>query len=751
MAKNIVVFSDGTGNSAAKVFKTNVWRMYQALDLSTKDQIAAYDDGVGTSSFRPLAILGGALGVGLARNVKHLYAFICRNYEDGDKLYAFGFSRGAFTIRILAGLLCDQGILPRMPERDLERHVANAYRAFRRRFNTTGGLVGPLRSVRDGVLRLVDRLRGRTLYEQLTRLEEVPIDFLGLWDTVDAYGLPIDEMTRAVDLYFWPLSMRERNLSPLVQRACHALALDDERQTFHPVLWNEEHEPIRANIEDERITQVWFTGMHANVGGGYADDGLSYVPLAWMLDRAAARGLRFKPHVARQIHAAAAASLDTIADELKRDATPFGRMYDSRQGAGSYYRYDPRSVEALTNDTTDETNKVVIKRPKIHESVFRRIREGNDRYAPIVLPPSYAVVDESGAIVDLNRSGYETTATAAARHERQEAVWNLVARRRRTYFGSLLVTAVAVLMPLMMRAKTDGAAPGPFALLSPVIGAAGMLLPSLATPWIAVYRSYPWLLLVIGALLGALTAKSRSLQVEIEDRMRGVWQHVTGEPGSGDAPPPSSSVRTSKSRRAAADVWKRTYAPALFALLFALVGVFGFNRAMIAMVGAFGCVCTPASGSQDIKGDAHADGFATSNPCWSSGFKLKEGTRYRVKLTTGESWADKGREANVRGVQAPSFMMYLGVPLRRQIGQPWFQPIARIGATGEDEYPLVPIVPGDEISTTLVSEFTARTSGELFLYINDAAVLSPRLPWLEFYSNNQGNAALDIKEVAATW
>src|SRR4029077_4663526 len=86
--KNIVLFSDGTGNSSAKLFKTNVWRLYEATDLTQPDQIAYYDDGVRSSPSKPFALLGGALGLGLKRNVKHLYAFLCRNYETGDHIYA---------------------------------------------------------------------------------------------------------------------------------------------------------------------------------------------------------------------------------------------------------------------------------------------------------------------------------------------------------------------------------------------------------------------------------------------------------------------------------------------------------------------------------------------------------------------------------------------------------------------------------------------------------------------------------------
>jgi uncharacterized protein (DUF2235 family) len=136
MAKNIILLSDGTGNSAAKFNKTNVWRTYEALDLSDPArQIALYDDGVGTSSFRPLALVGGAIGVGLSRNVRELYVFLCRNYEEGDRIYGFGFSRGAFTIRTLTGFVVNQGILKREAwtgSADLARKTTLLYRVYRK-------------------------------------------------------------------------------------------------------------------------------------------------------------------------------------------------------------------------------------------------------------------------------------------------------------------------------------------------------------------------------------------------------------------------------------------------------------------------------------------------------------------------------------------------------------------------------------------------------------------------------------------
>ena len=111
MSKNIIILSDGTGNAASSFWRTNVWRTFQAINLEGNEQAAKYDDGVGTSSFLPLALLGGAFGWGLKRNILDAYEFICRNYEKDAKLFLFGFSRGAFTVRVLAALILDQGLV----------------------------------------------------------------------------------------------------------------------------------------------------------------------------------------------------------------------------------------------------------------------------------------------------------------------------------------------------------------------------------------------------------------------------------------------------------------------------------------------------------------------------------------------------------------------------------------------------------------------------------------------------------------
>ena len=216
------------------MFKTNVWRLFQTLDLTdASKQVAYYDNGVGTSSFKLFAVLGGIFGFGLKRNVIDIYSFCCRNYVDGDRIFGFGFSRGAFTMRVVAGLIAREGLVPyNGDEIALARYAASAYRDYRRRFNSTEGLVNPLRSLRDFVIRAYRRLAGIPQYDKALQIPIEQIDFLGLWDTVDAYGGPIEEITRAIDYWYWPLSMPDRFMNAKVHRACHALALEDERDAF---------------------------------------------------------------------------------------------------------------------------------------------------------------------------------------------------------------------------------------------------------------------------------------------------------------------------------------------------------------------------------------------------------------------------------------------------------------------------------------------------------------------------------------
>ena len=203
MSKNIVLLSDGTGNSSSKIFKTNVWRLFQALDLTDPDkQVAFYDNGVGTSSFKWWAAFTGIFGIGLKRNILDIYCFCSRNYQKDDRIFGFGFSRGSFTMRVVAGLIASIGLVPYdNNEADLRAMALVALRQYRKR-GTAKTLARyhlyVLRAIRDFFSR---NLMGKPSFEEIDFVEVKKIEFLGVWDTVDAYGGPIEEIVRAID--YW--------------------------------------------------------------------------------------------------------------------------------------------------------------------------------------------------------------------------------------------------------------------------------------------------------------------------------------------------------------------------------------------------------------------------------------------------------------------------------------------------------------------------------------------------------------------
>ena len=375
MPKNIVLCSDGTGNSIGKGRGTNVARIHEALDLyghrvdpSLRQQLALHDDGVGTEGLRILRLFSGAFGWGLSRNVRELYAALCRWYEPGDAIYLFGFSRGAFTVRTLAGLIAECGIVDRrhwQTDAELRRLVRQAYAKHRMRYESRlfqwfRRVVG-LRSAEKASQQF--RLAKGVQHWKIAPGGEVPIRFVGVWDTVDAVGFPVDHLAGFWNSFVYRFKFPDCRLSENVKKACHAVSIDDERQTFHPVMWDERLET------NGRIEQVWFAGAHSNVGGGYPKQGMSLVALHWMMTKARAEGLRFSPRALEDY-----ASRQNVND----------RLYDSRRGLAAYYRYKPRDIGRIC-----ETNGI---QPRIHASVFERIARATDEYAPGNLPGALQLV-----------------------------------------------------------------------------------------------------------------------------------------------------------------------------------------------------------------------------------------------------------------------------------------------------------------------------------------------------------------------
>jgi uncharacterized protein (DUF2235 family) len=789
MPRKIILLSDGTGNSSANFWRTNVWRMFCALDLTSSDQVACYDDGVGTSSFKPWAILGGAFGFGLRRNVISLYKFACRNFRaPGDQIFGFGFSRGAFTIRVVIGLIIDQGLVPAADrsEAELNDLAVRAYRDYHRRyFHTNWGLI----------LKRIRRWRGKEITPPSgpPAGHNIPlVRFLGLWDTVAAYGLPVEEMTRGVSQWLWPLEIPTHTLHPSVRRACHALSLDDERTTFHPVLWNEKGEPTQAPVprftNGERLSQVWFAGVHANVGGGYPDDSLAQIPLYWIMQEAQSCGLVFK-----------AANPAAIA-ETKEAQDKDGRLYDSRRGFQSYYRYGPRRLSQLCNELFSRTlnDEVSIARPKIHESVFKRIQNNAHVYAPIGIPHEYEVVvtvpRPNGVDADFRidalptvsgPSTYELSQDAQARVvDERAAIWPLVYLRAGLYLLTLVATLLFLVFPFTGRSNDIEARQNTLGAVSNFIRWIDGFLPGWLTWWLEGYAQYPLMFLVLAAIIGLLGISSSRVAAMITDRMRTLWQdslaHRKSTPKTAPTDTPGWKERLFLRLRSG---WRDYIGPALSAILIVYVGLSLAGRLTFAFFDetGLGLVCTDTKKDHtdipDIPDEGVLFSFNVANPCFATGYKVKRLKKYLVWTTPIKTKLDEHykpyhddqqergactataefRDGSVKA-DARGYGMYrdsndeflsieatlwraLLLPLRRHYAEPWFQPVARYGAIG-GEFEFLEPDPDPDVKD--ISEIVRpKVDGELFLYVNDAVLPIPGVQ--PFYWDNKGCMTFFIK------
>lgn len=338
MSKNIVVLSDGTGQEGGIGYNTNVYKIFNMIEDRTSDQVAFYDPGIGTGRH----IIGGNIGgFGMSQNVHDCYRFIFEHYQAGDKIYLIGFSRGAATVRSLSSFIHYFGILPKSRP-DL---IADAYRIYRI----------PNREKRE---------EKATAFINKHHTMWANVHFLGCFDTVAALGLPNDFMSALLDgLPPFKNSFHNFTLSESVQHAYQALAIDDCRKVFHPVLWN------AGILPEQSMKQVWFCGMHTDVGGGYRESGLSDIPLVWMVNHAVHHGLKIYP--GHDIY-------------IEEDADGF--MHDSRKTVlkKKLFTKKQRFWPADRSDI-----------PVIHESVLQRKRNEHNKdsppYHPWILDLEYEV------------------------------------------------------------------------------------------------------------------------------------------------------------------------------------------------------------------------------------------------------------------------------------------------------------------------------------------------------------------------
>lgn len=321
--KNIAICCDGTGNEFGRN-NTNVVETYLTLDKD-EDQIAYYDPGVGTGGWeyheergQQLRAMGDqATGYGLQKNVEDAYRFLTDHYQEGDRVYLFGFSRGAFTARSLAGMLFKCGLL--RPGHD------NLIEYASRIYNTEENA-----EVAAGFLNAFGR--------------RCPVHFIGVWDTVASLVMNAGKR------------FHDGTLNPEVRFGYHALAIDERREDFLPSPWDES----RA-IEGQTIEQVWFAGVHSDVGGWYDDRGLSNIALHWMLGKASACELRL-----------------TMPKEKRLEPNPHGKGHRSDTG---FWRIRGRGAREIPEGA------------RLHRSVITRMEDAANAYRPENLPEEYVVVD----------------------------------------------------------------------------------------------------------------------------------------------------------------------------------------------------------------------------------------------------------------------------------------------------------------------------------------------------------------------
>jgi uncharacterized protein (DUF2235 family) len=329
--RRLIVCCDGTWNSPDQELDeydvrkpTNVVKLARSVVPVASDgtsQIVFYDTGIGTHSFVD-KFVGGATGKGLSQNIIEAYRFLVNNFDGEDEIYLFGFSRGGFTARSLAGLIGQIGLLPKQQE----YWLPEGYEMYRER----------------------DDRKAIARYRKLNKTRSVTIRMVGVWDTVGALGIPfgiIEALTRR------RYQFHDVTLSACVQHAYQALAIDEHRSTFQPAIWE-------SCLKNQVVEQQWFPGVHTNVGGGYADNGIANHALMWMVDRANALGL------------------ETNSEYLGHFVPDsFGDLYDSKTGI---YRFDKNLFRAVGRAGRSANER-------LHQSAIERYK-GDRSYRPKNVP-----------------------------------------------------------------------------------------------------------------------------------------------------------------------------------------------------------------------------------------------------------------------------------------------------------------------------------------------------------------------------
>jgi hypothetical protein len=734
--KNIVLCSDGTGNTGGKGRGTNVWRLFQAVDLSHGAQVAFHDDGVGTQDFKLLKAIGGATGAGLGRNIRQLYASLVRVYDDGDRVYIFGFSRGAYTVRSLANFIDRFGILDRHAfdtPNELEREIFRLYDDYRR-----------------------EKRRDKASHEGKTDPRFCPdregvIAFLGVWDTVDAIGVPFDELREWFRQYM-PWKHHAYELNPSIKAAFHALAIDDERKTFHPNMFDE-----RNRSEDAGpVEQVWFAGVHSNVGGGYPKDQVAYNSLDWMMRKAADPSL-YQGYVPLRFH-------EGVLKEYKDVANPHGKLYDSRSGLTAYYRFSPRDIGGLCKDAGAGA-------AKIHTSAMVRIARRTGGYAPFNIPEDYEVVDvETEPTSPLSKAGSHDL---EKNKEFMQRAKGFTSWRKCLYAAFLIVTGLlVVVVAWQMLFYRDAEIAG---WLPVIAGAAKSFIPDILAGAVdAAFMRVGWLVIFAG-LFGLLFWARGFLKQLVRDLAGMGWRAAYLEANLGDSSSNDDAAKKEKRRQqldklkelrarvgrsaGAAIVWAAgrigltqwIWCVVWFALI--PIGVYLVGWYHPASDWADACSVSKQA-ALGLDRAWHITQFETSNPCYRTGIPLQRGRDYRIKVSA-ENWFDSTIPAGPGGFEneqdADGWFMKFWEPYLRAKGPGYFVLMGQVigeEKSSDDSNTTRPVSRSESFVIGNAAELIkAPATGELILFVND--VRCPLCPpgTYGFYANNKGTATISVKEI----
>ena len=322
MSKNIVICLDGTWNKpdeadAEKEKDTNVRNLYELCVNNATEQVAYYDEGVGSHWYD--RIRGGVSGRGLSKNIREGYYEIAKQYNPGDRLFVFGFSRGAYTARSLAGMIYSCGLIE--PDKLTDKTIETAFDVYKK-----------------------GDKEERNHYKRSNI--QCPIHMIGVWDTVGALGIPISFLIKFTNKF---LQFHDTVLNKETKSAFHAIAIDEQRETFRPALWD-----VTKKNEGQIVEQVWFAGVHSDIGGGYPERHHSDIVFKWMLDKAIKQKLKIK---------------EDHGYTFKADVTK--AIHDSYK---IYYGPKERRVATISEFYT----------PKVHKSVKEKINKKPD-YNPLAL------------------------------------------------------------------------------------------------------------------------------------------------------------------------------------------------------------------------------------------------------------------------------------------------------------------------------------------------------------------------------